>query len=318
MTDLIRMNLLSPMVLCFALGAFARFLRSDLRLPESVYTGLSTYLLLAIGMKGGAALAKSGILLIIGPLCATLALGLAIPVLVFHITRRAGRLGVADAAALAAHYGSVSAVTFIASLSFLQSISEPVEGYMPALVAVLEVPAIVIALLMARGEIGAGRPTREVVHEILAGKSIVLLVGGMVIGYFAGPEGFERVAPFFVAPFQGVLCLFLLDMGLLAASRLQDLRKTGRFLVAFALLAPVLNGLLGVWFGEMSGLSVGGSTVLGAMAASASYIAAPAAVRLALPKANPSVYLTTSVGITFPFNLSIGIPLYYQFAKMIG
>lgn len=312
--ELVRLNLLSPMVLCFVLGAAARLLRSDLRLPETVYAALSTYLLLAIGLKGGVALSEVSITSIAAPLAATILLGTAIPFGVYLVARRFGSFGVADSAALAAHYGSVSAVTFIASLSFLAMAGVKHEGYLAALVAVMEIPAIVVALLLARKEIGQGKHTSEVVQEILAGKSIVLLAGGMVIGWLCAAEGFARVAPFFVDPFQGVLCLFLLEMGLLAANRLQDIRKAGVFLVVFGIGAPIVQGAAGVLVGHWSGLSTGGATVLGCLAASASYIAAPAAVRLALPQANPSYYLTAAIGITFPFNLAFGIPLYHAMA----
>lgn len=314
--ELIKLNLLSPMVLCFALGGIARFLKSDLSLPESVYTALSAYLLLAIGMKGGVALAEAGFVAIILPTIGTLILGVIIPFIVFHVTRRGG-INIADAAALAAHYGSVSAVTFIAALTFLQMANEPFEGFMPALVAILEIPAIIVGLLLARSVMGEGRPTGEVVHEIITGKSVVLLAGGMFVGILTGPVGFAKVEDFFVRPFQGLLCLFLLDMGLLAAARLKELRKAGLFLAAFAIIMPLFNGTLGVLTGWLVGLSIGGSMILGTMAASASYIAAPAAVRMALPKANPSYYLTTSIGITFPFNLAVGIPIYYAMAKFI-
>ena len=316
--DLLRQNLLSPMVLCFALGCIARLLKSDLRLPESVYAALSTYLLFAIGLKGGVALSNYSVMSIIHPVVATLILGFVIPVLAFSFCRYLGRMKIADAAAIAAHYGSVSAVTFIASLVFLQSAGEDYEGYLPALVAILEIPAIVVGLFMARSEMGKGKSAGAVLHEIVTGKSIVLLAGGMAVGWLTKEQGYESVKPFFVAPFQGVLCLFLLDMGLLAASKLRDLREVGVFLVLFALSAPILNGALGVLLGHWSGLSTGGATVLGAMAASASYIAAPAAVRLALPQANPSYYLTSAIGITFPFNLALGLPMYYSMAQIVA
>ncbi|MBI1292070.1 sodium-dependent bicarbonate transport family permease [bacterium] len=317
--SLLQANLLSPMVLCFGLGIIARFLRSDLRLPESVYVALSTYLLLAIGLKGGVALGDSGIMRVLAPLGATIALGCVVPLVTFAACRQLGRLKLADAGAMAAHYGSVSAVTFIAAQSFLSSLGENYDGFMPALVAVMEIPAIIVGLLLARKEMpgGGGGTLKAALHEIMTGKSVVLLAGGMLIGWATGHEGFEKVRPFFVDPYQGVLCLFLLDMGLHAAKRLRDLRKAGIFLGFFATLGPVLFGTLGVLAGYLSGLNVGGATVLGAMTASASYIAAPAAVCISLPAANPSIYLTAAVGVTFPFNLTVGIPLYYTLARMV-
>jgi hypothetical protein len=305
------------MVLCFVLGMGARFLKSDLSLPESVYTALSTYLLLAIGLKGGVALSQVPLITVAWPAVGTLFLGVLIPLVVFLVARRIGNLDVADSGALAAHYGSVSAVTFIAALAFLQIAQEPVEGFLPALVAVLEIPAIVVGLFLARPAMAPDAPLKEALNEIITGKSVVLLAGGMLIGFAAGPRGWEDVQPFFGAPFKGALCLFLLDMGLLAAGRLAEVKRAGVFLVFFAILAPVIQGALGLVVGKLAGLSLGGATVLAAMAASASYIAAPAAVRIALPQANPALYLTGSVGITFPFNLALGIPLYYNLGKAL-
>ncbi|MCS7194420.1 MAG: sodium-dependent bicarbonate transport family permease [Meiothermus sp.] len=314
--ELLRANLLSPAVLAFALGIVATLVRSDLRIPEALYTSLSIYLLLAIGLKGGAALAATPWSELWKPALATLALGVFTPLLSYAVLRRLGRMDVVNAAALAAHYGSVSAVTFIAANSLMQSVKQPVEGYLPTLVAILEVPAIVIALLIARRNLKGG-PMGEAVREILTGRSVLLLVGGSLIGFLSGPEGLKKVAAAFVDPFQGVLVLFLLELGMVAAKRLRDLRSTGAFLIGFGLGMPVVQGALGVWLGSLAGMSVGGATVLGAMAASASYIAAPAAVRIALPQANPSYYLTASLGITFPFNLTLGIPLYFALSRSL-
>lgn len=314
--ELVRLNLLSPIILAFALGIIATLARSDLKFPEPLYTALSIYLLLAIGLKGGAALSQTPLHQLGGPALATLALGLCIPLWCYVIVRRIGRMGVPDAAALAAHYGSVSVVTFIAALSFLDAARVGYEQFLPTLVALLEVPAIVVALLLARLRGGAGRGSwGEVLHEVLAGRSILLLLGGLAIGALSGKEGLERVSPFFVAPFQGALVLFLMEMGMVAARRFRDLRTGGVFLLAFGVGMPLLHGVLGVWLGDLAGLSLGGSTVLGVMAASASYIAAPAAVRIALPEANPGYYLTAALAITFPFNLTVGIPVYFAVAS---
>jgi hypothetical protein len=316
--ELVQANLLSPVVLAFLLGAVAVWVRSDLRIPEGMYTGMSLYLLLAIGLKGGAALARTPLSEVWLPTLAVLALGCAIPLWTYAVSRGLGRLNVSDSAALAAHYGSVSVVTFVASLSFLDAARVPYEGYLPALVALLEVPAIAVAIAMARvagqGKEGGWGPA---LHEVFSGRSILLLVGGLVIGAASGPAGLEKVAPLFVAPFQGVLVLFLLEMGMVAARRFRELRAVGVFLVLFGVGMPVLHGALGAWVGRMSGMSLGGSTVLGVLAASASYIAAPAAVRVALPEANPGLYLTASLAITFPFNLAVGIPLYHAFAQRV-
>lgn len=320
--ELLRLNLLSPMVLAFVLGVVAVFVRSDLRLPEALYTSLSIYLLFAIGLKGGAELAETPLADLVLPVLATLALGVTIPFVVYAVMRRVGRFGVPDAAAVAAHYGSVSAVTFTAAITTMAALKVPVEGFLPALVAVLEVPAIVVALSLARSRMGSVTPGAtsslgEVWREILTGRSLFVLLGGLVIGALSGKAGLAQVAPFFVDPFKGALVLFLLEMGMVAAGRIRDLRKVGSFVIAFGLLAPIVQGSLGVLLATLAGLSVGGSTVLGVMAGSASYIAAPAAVRIALPQANPALYLGASLGVTFPFNLSVGIPLMYALSRAL-
>jgi hypothetical protein len=308
-------NLLSPMVLAFALGLVATLIKSDLRLPEDLYNGLALYLLLAIGLKGGVALAATPGAALFAPALAALALGVTIPLWCYAALRRLGGLGVADAAAVAAHYGSVSAVTFVASVNFLERLGAAPEGFMPALVALLEVPGIVVALLIARRAMGHGGTWSEVLHELLTGKSIVLLVGGLIIGWLCGPARYARVAPLFTELFPGALVLFLLELGMLTGRRWRDAAHAGGFLLAFGLLAPVLNGALGACAGALAGLSVAGSAVLATLAASASYIAAPAAVRIALPEANPSLYLTAALVVTFPFNLTIGLPVYHAFAR---
>jgi len=315
--ELLRLNLLSPVVLAFALGLVATAVKSDLKFPDELYTALSIYLLLAIGLKGGAELARTSLAVFWRPAVVTVGLGVLTPIIAYVVARRAGRLAVADAAALAAHYGSVSVVTFFAALGFLEALGVPAEPFLPTLVALLEIPAIMVALAIAHRQL-TRTSWGTIAHEVIAGRSVFLLLGGLVIGYLAGADGLERVRPLFVDLFQGVLLLFLLDMGMVAARRLRDLRQTGPFLVAFAVVVPILHGLLGTALGRVAGLSVGGATVLGVLAASASYIAAPAAVRIALPQANPSLYLTAALGLTFPFNLTIGIPLFYVVARAMG
>jgi uncharacterized protein len=320
--DIIISNLLSPIVLAFALGVLAAFVKSDLEFPEALYHALTIYLLLAIGLKGGMALAATPLGEIVLPLLATVALGVLTPLTAFSVLRWVGRIDTVNAAAIAAHYGSVSAVTFLAAQTFAQTVGDAVEGYLPALVAVLEVPAIVVALLLvgrrteeAAAAVGGGR--LAAVREVLTGRSIMLLVGGVVIGYVADPAALASVEPFFVGLFPGALTLFLLELGMVAARRMRDLRQVGVFLLGFGVLMPVVHGCLGVWIAQLAGMSIGGSAVMGAMVGSASYIAAPAAVRVALPQANPAFYLTSALGITFPFNLTLGIPLYFAFARWI-
>lgn len=313
--ELLQSNLLSPAVLCFVLGALATFLKSDLELPDAFVKAISIYLLAAIGLKGGVAMSHAEIGKLAYPVLATLAMGLSIPIVAYAVCRKFGKFSVEDAAALAAHYGSCSVVTFIAAIAFLKSVDTPAEGFLPALVAVMEVPAIFVAILIARLRSESTGPIHSVLRETLAGRSVLLLIGGMIIGRLVGESGFAPVKIVFADAFIGILCLFMLELGTKAASHVADLPKVSLFLTSFAIIMPVCAGTAGVYLGELAGLSVGGATALGVLSASASYIAAPAAVRIALPSANPSFYLTASLAVTFPFNLTIGIPLYYRIAQ---
>ncbi|MGI9243546.1 MAG: sodium-dependent bicarbonate transport family permease [Verrucomicrobiales bacterium] len=314
--ELVVHNLVSPIVLCFVLGLVARWVKSDFELPDAVYQSLSIYLLLAIGLKGGAAVSKTPLLELLLPALVTLALGILTPLSAYFLMRKVGRLSQVDAAATAAHYGSVSAVTFLAAVEAARVGGFNPEGYLAALVALLEVPGIIVGLVLARNQ-GSGSLGRAV-HDVLTGKSIFLLVGGLVIGTACGAEKIQTVAPFFIDPFKGVLCLFLLELGTVAAGRMRDMREAGWRLVALGCFLPAAHGLLGTAAGIAAGMSPGGAAVLGAMVGSASYIAAPAAVRIALPKASPGIYLTLALGITFPFNLIAGIPLFLVFATWLN
>lgn len=317
-------NLLSPIILFFVLGLAASFLRSDLSVPEAAAKALSIYLLFAIGFKGGVVVSDHGVdRMLITTLLAGVVLSFAIPLIAFGLLRVMTRLSVIDAAAVAGHYGSISIVTFVAATSVLQSQGLASEGYMVATAAAMEAPAILSALwLVARYGAVAGDSTGEregLLREILLNGSIVLLVGSFVIGMITGKNGLKEIESFIVSPFKGVLCLFLLDMGLVAGRGLRsarDVLKPG--LVAFGVVMPVLGSLLGLGASLLIGLSVGGSVLLMTLCASASYIAVPAAMRVALPEANPSVYLTMSLGITFPFNLTLGVPLYLTLASLAG
>jgi hypothetical protein len=310
-------NLLSPPVLGFALGLLAVAIGGDLRLPDAVYQGLSMYLLLAIGLKGGVALRESDLDQVVAPALAALVLGVVIPLGAFLALRLVTRLQALDRGAIAAHYGSTSLVTFTAALVFLEASSIAVEGYVVTLLAILEIPGIVVGLLLAGRGMRRDIPWSASLHEVLVGKSVLLLAGGLVIGVLTGPTGYARVEPFFGALFVGILTLFLVELGTLAGRRLPDIRRAGWGLPAFAIAFPIVAGAVGVAVGGLVGMGVGGATVLGVLCASASYIAAPAAVRLALPEANPGYYLTAALGITFPFNLVIGIPLYLTIAREV-
>ncbi len=319
MGEILRINLLSPITLAFALGVFARLVRSEFSLPRDIYAGLGVYLLFSLGLKGGVELAHAPLGTILAPALLTLGLGCLRPLTSYWVLRRLGGLGTSDAAGIGAHYGSVSAVTFIAAVAFVEAMGAPAEGFMPTLLALLESPGIHIALALGSLKLASSEtPTSEVFHEILTGRTMILLVGGLVVGYSMAPEAWEQVSPFFEGLFKGALVLFLLEMGVVAGERLGDLRRVGLFLLAFGTLMPLVHGALGVVLGHWAGLSVGGATVLGTMSASASYIAAPPAVRVTLPDANPTLSLTASLAITFPFNLLVGIPVYFQLARWIG
>ena len=320
--DAIRANLLSPAVLFFVLGLIAAITKSDLKFPEPLYVGLTIYLLVAIGFKGGVAIAEAGIAKVWLPALAAMVLGAVIPLWTYPLLRFGGKLPGVDAAAIAAHYGSVSAVTFIAATNYLKAIEQPFENYATAFLAVMEAPAILVGVVlgkMALKKTGASSAAslRTAMHEALFGRSIFLLVGALIVGALCGEPGMKKVEAFFVAPFQGVLALFLLEMGVVAGRRVGDLRKVGQFLLGFGILVPLVNGALGVLLGKFTGLSLGGATLLGVLSSSASYIAAPAAIRMSLPEANPTLYLTSSLAITFPFNITVGIPIYLAVARAI-
>ncbi len=308
------MQLFEPVILFFLLGALAGFVRSDLRIPGVLYESLSIFLLLAIGLKGGVELARYPLATVALPGLVVVAAGALIPLLAYPVLRRVGRLSRADAGSIAGHYGSVSVVTFAVGTTYLARLGQQAEGYMTVLLVLLEFPALVIGVLLARrGE--PGTPWGQVLHEVFAGKSIVLLLGGLAIGWFAGPGGIAPLDRLFFDLFKGVLAFFLLEMGLVAASRFGELRRAGPFLVIFAIVMPLFSAGLGVATGGLLGLSVGGVTLLATLYASASYIAAPAAMRLAVPQANPALSIGAALGVTFPFNLLVGIPLYHRLAQ---
>ena len=312
-------NLLSPIILSFALGVAAALARSDLNIPEAVAKGMSIYLLFAIGFKGGVSVADHDI---DGTLALSLLEGVALsavlPLIAFALLQVLGNLSRLDAAAVAAHYGSISIVTFVAGTSVLEASGITSEGYMVAVAAAMEAPAILSALwLVSRGG-DSRRMDPELLREIMLNGSIVLLVGSFVIGWVTGVDGLVKIEAFIVSPFQGVLCLFLLDMGLVAGRGLRGgsgVLRPG--VLAFGMVMPLVGATLGLATGLLLGLSTGGVALFMVLSASASYIAVPAAMRVALPEANPSIYLTLSLGVTFPFNLTIGLPVYVAVASAL-
>ena len=308
--------MLDPVVLFFLLGLAAGLARADLRLPPAIYEFLTILLLLSIGLKGGVELAKQPFGALLPQMLAVVLMGILLPLAAYPVLRFAGRLARADAASIAAHYGSVSVGTYAVAVAYLAYRHVAFEEYMPVFLALLEMPAIVVGILLARGVNGDTR-WRLMAHEVLLGKSIVLLLGGLLIGWVAGAEGIRPIEGLFFDLFKGVLALFLLEMGLIASGQIGSLRRHGLFLIVFGVTMPLVAGALGAGLGWMLGLSVGGTALLATLAASASYIAVPAAMRLSVPEANPALSLAASLGVTFPFNILAGIPLYHQLAEHI-
>ena len=307
--DLALSNLTSVSVLVFALGFLAARFKSDIRIPEPVYQIISVYLLFGIGLKGGVSLSNSTGTGIALPLIVTVILGTLIPFLAFFALKFVRRLNEIDRGAISAHYGSTSLVTFTAALVFLENSDISYEGFATTLLTVMEVPGIIVGIFLATRHLSREVSWSESLKEIVLGKTVILLVGGLLIGALSGEAGYERVTPFFVDLLPGILALFLMHLGFLAGAQAHAVKEVGVGLAAFAILFPIFAGTLGVFAGYIAGLSVGGATVLGVLCASASYIAAPAAVQIAVPEANPSLSITASLAITFPFNLIVGIPL---------
>lgn len=317
-------NLLSPMVLFFVLGFLAGRLKSDLTIPEGISKGLALYLMLAIGFRGGVELSHNGInSIMVMALGSGILISFCLPVIGYFFLRKTTALDIHNAAAISAHYGSVSVVTFAAAIAFLKGENLTFEPYIVAMMALMETPAIVSGLLLARRrEKTAQQPSknlfsREVFREVFLSGSVILLVGSFLIGLLTGDRGMETLAPVVETPFKGILCIFLLDMGLLAAQHLTGFARFGFRLAAFGIYMPLIGASIGLLVGRFIGLSVGGMTLMAVLSASASYIVVPAAMRIALPRANPAFYVTLSLGITFPFNLIIGIPLYYTVARLL-
>jgi uncharacterized protein len=312
--SLVISNFLNPPILFFFLGMTAVFVKSDLEIPAPIPKLFSLYLLLSIGFKGGVELAKSGIsqAVVLTLFCAILMSAL-VPVYTFFILRL--KLDPYNAAAIAATYGSISAVTFITASSFLSQLKIPFDGYMVAALALMESPAIIVGLVLVnlfaykKGE-SSETNWPEVLQEAFLNSSVFLLVGSVLIGLVTGEHGGEVLKPFTQGIFYGVLTFFLLDMGLVAARRIKDLQKTGAFLISFAILIPLLNAAIGILIARAINLPPGNALLFTVLCASASYIAVPAAMRMTVPEANPSLYISSALAVTFPFNILIGIPLY--------
>jgi hypothetical protein len=321
-------NLLTPPVLFFLLGTLAALFRSDLALPEALGKAISLYLMMSIGFSGGAELAHQGAgSAVLWAMLTALVLSAGMPWIAYPILRLLVQLQRVDCAAIAAHYGSVSVVTFAAASALLTASGHTYEGYLAVMLALMETPAILSGLLLANrlsgkaadpgnsAEASRRSETGALLRETLLSGSVLLLLGSFAIGWLTGAPGKEVVAPFLVIPFKGVLCLFLLDMGLLAGRRLESVRQVGVRLAAFGIAMPLIGATIGLGIGLLLGLSVGGCLLLMVLAGSSSYIVVPAAMRVALPKANPALYVTVSLAVTFPFNLLVGIPIYLWLAE---
>lgn len=320
--QLISQNLLSPAVLFFALGIIAGFSKSDLEIPDSISRYLSIYLMMAIGFKGGVAIANTHDFNgeVIGAIIAGLAVGFSQPFLAYGLLRLTTKLESATAAAVAAHYGSISMVTFATAAAFLKANEVIYAGYIVAVLALMEAPAIFSGLFIAHKANPKTKHSQEekkLAREIFTNGAILLLFGAFMIGWISGQKGMDKVAPFLDAPFQGVLCLFLLDMGLLVAKNLHHLKSFTWPLVLFGLYMPLIGSAVGLGLSALIGLDVGTGMLFTVLCASASYIAVPAAMRLALPEAQAAIYVPMSLAITFPFNVVVGIPLYYALATML-
>ncbi|AFY37689.1 protein of unknown function DUF897 [[Leptolyngbya] sp. PCC 7376] len=310
--NLIVSNILNPPVLFFFLGMAAVFVKSDLEIPPPIPKLFSLYLLLAIGFKGGVELVKSGVTQeVVLTLLAAMLMACIVPLYTYFILKI--KLETYDAAAIAATYGSISAVTFITAGAFLTELGIAYDGYMVAALALMESPAIIVGLILVNlFTVDEKREFSwsEVLQEAFLNSSVFLLVGSLIIGVLTGEHGWELLSPFTQKMFYGVLTFFLLDMGLVAAKRIKDLQKTGVFLVSFAILIPIVNAAIGLVISKLINMPQGDALLFAVLCASASYIAVPAAMRMTVPEANPSLYVSTALAVTFPFNIIVGIPLY--------
>ena len=311
--NLIVSNILNPPVLFFFLGMVAILVKSDLEIPSPLPKLFSLYLLISIGFKGGVELVKSGLSReVIFIILAAILMACVVPIYTFFLLRI--KLDLYNAAAIAATYGSISAVTFITAGSFLQQLDITYGGYMVAALALMESPAIIVGLILVKLSTSDQSDREfswsEVLREAFLNSSVFLLVGSLIIGLLTGEHGWEVLSPFTQQMFYGVLTFFLLDMGLVAAKRIKDLQATGFFLIGFAILIPIFNAAIGILLAKLIGMHQGDALLFAVLCASASYIAVPAAMRMTVPEANPSLYISSALAVTFPFNIIVGIPLY--------
>ncbi len=307
---------MDPIILFFLFGILAGVARSPLRLPSQVYDFITLVLLISIGLKGGVELSKLSFSALLPQIITVLLIGFVLPLVAFPVLFSMGRFKRADAASIAAHYGSVSVGTFAVAVAYMSSQAIPFEEHVALFVVLLEIPAILVGIVLAKGLHGKTH-WGKIAHEVFLGKGVILLVGGLVIGWIAGPQGVASIEPLFFDLFKGILALFLLEMGLITSSHLGSLKKHGVFLVCFGVIMPMVSSVVGALAGVFLDLSIGGTAILATLAASASYIAVPAAMRISVPEANPTLSLTASLGITFPFNIVFGIPLYYYLSGYI-
>ncbi len=310
------MNIADPIILFFLFGVIVGLLRIKLRLPRAIYDFVTILLLLSIGLKGGIELAKQSVGSLLPQMIAAVVMGFLLPFIVYPVLRYIGRLSLPDSASIAAHYGSVSVGTFAVAMSFLISRGIFFEEHMALFLVLLESPAIIAGIFLAKG-ISSKTKWGEVLHEAFLDKGIVLMLGGLFIGYIVGPVAIKPIEPLFFDLFKSILALFLFEMGIIASAQIGALKRHGLFLLCFGILMPILLSVIGIFVSGFLGLSVGGMMIFGTLAASASYIAVPAAMRISIPEANPTLSIAASLGITFTFNVLIGISIYYNFAQKI-
>ncbi|WP_299293476.1 sodium-dependent bicarbonate transport family permease [Nitrosopumilus sp.] len=338
--ELIQANLLTPIILFFLFGIVAARIKSDLKIPEAISEFLPIYLLAAIGLHGGIEMRNTGFENMLIPMFVAIGLSLLFTLNHYQILRRLGKFNIFDSYALASTYGAVGAVHFSVGLSFLKNQGVSSEGYIAAILAVLEPMAFIMAIFLTNMavskqikakkqslgddasdlEIGINQTKTklsQVLRESITGKAIVILLGSIVIGYIIGKDGFEPIKIVFDDMFTGAIVIFMIEMGIIAGQRLDDIKKVGVFLTAFAIIIPVFNGTIGVVVATLLGLSVGGAVMFGLLMASASFIAAPAVLRYAIPQAKPSLYITSALGITFPFNIIVTLPILFTLSTFL-